>query len=235
MTSRNAAIERLNWVEIASKLDIEGYVLLPGLIGADAAGALARGTENIENARRVDLTSADLGRGQLIFSGTRLPDPFETWRAAFYRRLSVVANRWSEILRVRREYPSELEEFSRRNQRAGQVRAQSHLNRLGMEDYLSLHQINVGADVFPMQVVALLSEPGTDFLGGEFVMTEQRPRMQSRPIVVPLRFGDAAIITTAERPFKGTKGYYRVNLKHAITRVRWGQRIGVELTFHNAP
>jgi len=131
-------------------------------------------------------------------------------------------------------YPAELEDFLRHNQKAGQTRAQSHLSRLGLEDHVSLHQRNDGEQVFPMQIVAVLSEPGTDFRGGEFVMTEQRPRMQSRPMVLPLKLGDAAIITVAERPFKVTKGYYRVNLKHAIGRVRKGERIGLELSFHDA-
>jgi hypothetical protein len=97
---------------------------------------------------------------------------------------------------------------TRHNRKAGQVRALSHVNRLGIEDYVALHQRNGDEQVFPLQVVALLSAPGTDFLGGEFLMTEQRPRMQSRPMVLPLKLGDAAIITTSERPFKGTKGYY---------------------------
>ena len=136
---------------------------------------------------------------------------------------------------VDHRYPAELEDFLRRNQKAGQTRAQSHMSRLGVEDHVSLHQRNDGEQVFPMQIVAVLSEPGAEFQGGEFVMTEQRPRMQSRPSVLPLKLGDAAIIATAERPFKGTKGYYRVNLKHAISRVRKGERIGLELSFHDAP
>jgi hypothetical protein len=107
---------------------------------------------------------------------------------------------------------------------------QSHLNRLRVDDYLALHQRHDGEHVFPLQIVGLLTEPGSDFQGGEFVMTEQRPRMQSRPMVLPLKLGDAAIISTAQRPFKGTKGFYRVNLKHAISRVRGGERIGVELS-----
>ena len=114
------------------------------------------------------------------------------------------------------------------------MRALSHLSRLCVGDYVALHQRNDGDQVFPLQVVALLSEPGTDFEGGEFVMTEQRPRMQSRPMVLPLGLGDAAIITTSLRPFKGAKGHYRVNLKHAISRVRKGRRIGMALTFHDA-
>ena len=234
MTACYRDIDRLDWVGISTQLDIEGYAVLPGLLHAGTARELASLTETISGAHRVPLASADLGRGELFYFNANLPTPLETWRTVFYRRLAVIANQWSEILGVGDRYPAEAVDFHRCNQKAGQVQAQSHLNRLGVEDYLALHQRSVGEQVFPLQVVALLSEPGKDFHGGEFVMTEQRPRMQSRPMVLPLKLGDAAIITTAGRPFKGTKGYYRVNLKHAISRVRQGQRIGVELTFHHA-
>jgi uncharacterized protein len=233
MTSPNTAIDRLDWVDIATQLDLEGYAMLPRLLGADAARSLARQITT-PDATRVPLASSDLGRGELLYFGARLPSPLETWRTAFYRHLAVIANRWNETLNVDGRYPTELRDFLRRNQKAGQTQAQSHLSRLGVEDHVSLHQRNDGEHVFPMQIVALLSEPGADFQGGEFVMTEQRPRMQSRPLVLPLELGDAAIIATAERPFKGAKGYYRVNLKHAISRVRRGERIGLELTFHDA-
>ncbi len=156
------------------------------------------------------------------------------WRSAFYRHLASIANRWHEVLSVEYRYPAKLDDFLKRNRRAGQVRPQSHLNWLGAEDYLALHQRGGGEHVFPLQVVALLSEPGGDFEGAEFVMTEQRPRMQSRPMVLPLKRADAAIICTAERPFKGSRGYYRVNLKHAVSRVRSGERVGLELSFHDA-
>lgn len=234
MISPNTTIDRLDWADISLQLDAEGFCLLPGLLGADVARGLAKQT-TASDASRVTLASSDLGRGELLYFGAGLPAPLESWRAAFYRRLAVIANRWNETLGIDGRYPTELEDFLRRNQKAGQTRAQSHLSRLGVEDHVSLHQRNDGEQVFPMQIVALLSEPGADFQGGEFVMTEQRPRMQSRPLVLPLKLGDAAIIATAERPFKGTKGYYRVNLKHAISRVRKGERIGLELSFHDAP
>jgi uncharacterized protein len=233
LTSFDTSIDRLDWAGIAAELDIEGYVVLPGLLEEDAARVLARQIEVISGAQRVPLTSGDLGRGELFYFDTRLPAPLDDWRAAFYRHLAVIANRWNEVLGVGSRYPAEWEDFLLCNRQAGQVRALSHLNRLGVDDHVALHQRNDDEQVFPLQVVALLSEPGTDFLGGEFVMTEQRPRMQSRPMVLPLKLGDAAIITTSERPFKGTKGHYRVNLKHAISRVRGGQRIGMELTFHD--
>ena len=137
---------------------------------------------------------------------------------------------WASTIAIRRSWTIFSGAIGRRARQGGQ----SHLSRLGVEDYLPLHQRNAGGQVFPMQVVALLSEPGKDFDGGEFVMTEQRPRMQSRPMVLPLGLGDAAIIGTAERPFKGTRGHYRVNLKHAVSRVRSGERVGLELTFHDA-
>lgn len=234
MTSLNTTISRLDWARIASQLDDEGYALLPGLLGADTARGLARQADAKNATRHVTLASLDLGRGDLFYFSPSLPAPWESWRTAFYRYLTVIANRWNDVLGISGRYPAELGDFLRRNEKVGQIQTQSHLNRLGIEDYVPLHQCNDGAQVFPMQIVALLSQPEKDFQGGEFVMTEQRPRMQSRPMVLPLKLGDAAIITTSERPFKGTKGHYRVNLKHAISRVRQGKRIGVELTFHDA-
>ncbi len=233
MTALDATLDRLNWADIGMQLDAEGYAVLPGLLGADVARSLAQ-QSTASDTNRVTLESGDLGRGELFYFGAGMPAPLEQWRTTFYRRLVVIANRWNETLGVAHRYPAELEEFLRHNQKTGQTQAQSHLSRLGLEDHVSLHQRNDGEQVFPLQIVALLSEPGTDFQGGEFVMTEQRPRMQSRPMVLPLKMGDVAVITTAERPFKGTKGYYRVNLKHAISRVRKGERIGLELSFHDA-
>ncbi|MGS1108448.1 2OG-Fe(II) oxygenase [Achromobacter anxifer] len=227
-------LDRLDWTDIGSRLDAEGHAVLPGLLDAELARSLARQAD-APHARRVSLASGGLGRGDLYCFDAGMPAPLEQWRAALYRRLVVHANRWNELLDVHARYPDELEDFLQRNRDAGQARAQSHLSRLGVEDYVALHQRNEGLLVFPMQVVALLSKPGSDFQGGEFVMTEQRPRMQSRPLVAPLGFGDVAIIATAERPFHGSKGFYRVNLKHAVSRVRKGLRIGLELVFHDAP
>ena len=145
-----------------------------------------------------------------------LPPLVADLRASFYKHLAPIANRWSEELGVVRRHPS-------------QVRPQSSLSRLREGDYQPLHQQSDSEQAFPLQLIALLSEPGKDFSGGEFVMIEQRPRMQSRPMVLPLRKGDMAIITVAQRPHKGTKGHYRVNLRHAISRVRSGERVGLEL------
>jgi hypothetical protein len=234
MTSLDAALDRLDWVDICLQLNTEGYAILPSLLGADGARSLAQ-QATTPGANRVALEASDLGRGELLYFGADMPALLESWRTALYRRLAVVANHWNEILGVDHHYPAELENFLWHNRKAGQTRAQSHMTRLGVEDHMTLHQRSDGEQVFPFQIVAVLSEPGTDFQGGEFVMTEQRPRMQSRPMVLPLELGDMAVIATAQRPTKGANGYYRVNLKHAISRVRKGERIGLELSFHDAP
>lgn len=213
MAAIDDTVDRLDWTAIAAQLDSEGHALLPGWLGAGAARELAR---------------------QLATSAT-VHVPLAAWRAAFYRRLVGIANRWNATLGADGRYPAALDDFLRNNRQAGQTREQSHLNRLGVGDQVLLHQRKEGEQVFPLQVVALLSEPGLDFEGGDFVMTEQRPRLQSRPMVLPLRLGDAAIIATAERPFQGSRGAYRVQMRHAIGRVRRGERVGLELTFHHAP
>lgn len=234
MTPFDAKLDRLDWADISAQLDAEGHAVLPDLLSTDAARCLARQIA-APGAHRVRLEADGLGRGELLCFETGMPAPLASWRTALYRRLVSIANRWNDILGVRHRYPAELETFLQHNRRAGQTRAQSHLSRLGVEDYIVLHQRNEGEQVFPMQIVAVLSAPGADFEGGEFVTTEQRPRMQSRPAVLSLALGDMAIIATAARPFQGTKGAYRVNLKHAVSRVRRGERIGLELSFHDAP
>jgi len=235
MTLPADPFDRLDWTLIGAQLDSEGHAVLPGLLGADEARALAREAVTSNALRRVALDSLDLGRGDLLYFDTALPQLWAQWRADCYRQLARLANRWNEMLGMTYRFPGELNAFLERNRRAGQTLAQSHLNRLGTDDYVALHQRSAGEHVFPLQLVVLLSEPGSNFTGGELVLTEQRPRMQSRPMVVPLGLGDAAIIATAQRPFKGSSGYYRVNLRHAISRVRSGERVGVELSFHDAP
>lgn len=234
MTSHHVTIDGLDWVDIGAQLDAEGFCLLPGLLGADEAGTLARRIPAKQVGEGGPLHAADQGSAEVLYLGADLPAPLDGWRTAFYGHLAMIANRWNETLGIDDRYPAKLDDFLRCNQKAGQTRGQSYLSRLGTGDHVPLHQRKDGEQVFPMQIVALLSRPGADFQGGEFVMTEQRPRMQSRPMVLPLKLGDAAIITTAERPFRGTKGHYRVNIKHAISRVRKGERAGLELSFHEA-
>jgi uncharacterized protein len=229
--------ERLNWTQIGNQLDLEGFAVLPDLLNLTQVRDLTRAWGNTPTGRaseHASLEASDLGCGELLYFNANLPPILRQWRASFYQHLSSIANRWNDSLGLDRRFPSELEGFLGLNREAGQIVQQTHLSRLRAGDYLKLHQRNRGKHVFPLQVIALLSEPEIDFQGGEFVLTEQRPRMQSRPAVVPLRRGDAAIIATANRPFKGAKGHYRVNTKHAVSQIRKGERIGLELSFHDA-
>lgn len=232
MNAIERTLGRLDGNALAARLGSEGYAVLPRLLDAGEARELARAAIAANASRRVLLEAVELGRGEMFDFGAALPAPLAAWRRAFYRALAPVANRWNEALGAAYRYPAELDAFAEQQRAAGQTRAQSYASRLRAGDFLALHQRSEGEPVFPLQVVALLSEPGNDFAGGEFVMTEQRPRMQSRPMVVPLGLGDAAIIGTAQRPFEGANGVYRVNLKHAISRVREGERVGIELAFH---
>lgn len=209
-------VARLDWASIATQLNQEGYAVIPGLLSEILSESQVRDLATLHGSANI---VADL-------------------LMSFYRHLAPVANRWNDVLDVSHRHLDTLDAFLAQNREAGQIRSHSHSNsdltRLRAGDYQALHQRSDGERGFPLQLVALLSEPGTDFTGGEFVMTEQRPRMQSRPMVLPLRKGDVAVIAVARRPHKGTKGWYRVNLKHAIARVRGGERIGLELLFHDA-
>ena len=239
-------IDRLNWTSIATDLDSEGYALLPGLLSATQVQALTSqlsdqlsgksiGQINDPTLRGMSLARCEPGHSQLFFFEDKLPEVLAILRTQLYRHLASIANRWNKILQLGYRYPETLHRFLQANRDAGQNRELSHLHRLQESDYIALHQRNDGELVFPLQAVLLLSEPGQDFRGGELVMTEQRPRMQSRPIVLSMRQVDVAILSTGQRPCKGSKGFYRVNMKHAISRVRSGQRIGLELFFHLAP
>jgi len=227
-------IARLDWASIEMQLDQEGYAILPGLLSESQVRDLAALRDSTSIDRRVSLASEGFGRGDQSYFSDALPPLIADLRTCLYKHLAPVANRWNETLGVPHRYPDTLDTLLVQDREAGQTRSQSNLSRLREGDYVALHQRRDGEQVFPLQLVALLSAPGKDFTGGEFVMTEQRPRMQSRPMVLPLCKGDMAIISVAQRPHKGTKGHYRVNLKHAISRVRGGERIGLELVFHGA-
>ncbi|WP_213305639.1 2OG-Fe(II) oxygenase [Paraburkholderia sacchari] len=226
-----AMIERFDVDAIGAQLDAEGYAVLPNCFDSREARALVR----LIDGRCVPLSSvpAEAGGGERFHFDKGLPPLLHAWREALYRWLAPLANRWHALAGLEARFPAEFDAFLDANRRAGQHRPQSHLSRLRAGDRLALHRHDEGEQVFPFQVVALLCAPQRDFAGGEFVMTEQRPRMQSRAMVLPLALGDAAIIATAQRPVEGANGYYRVKLKHAISRVRDGERVGMELVFHD--
>lgn len=167
--------------------------------------------------------------------GLEAPGLFGNLLSGFYPPLAQVANQWNDILQLPYRFPPQLTDFHTQCRAVGQQQALPQLTYLRKDEHLALGQDAEGEHVFPFQLVGLLSAPGEDFTGGEFILTEQRPRMQSRPMVVPLQRSDLAVITTAHRPFQGSKGYYRVNMKHAISRVRTGERRGFLLSFHLGP
>jgi hypothetical protein len=178
--------------------------------------------------------SHGFGKGEYKYFAYPLPEPIVALRRGFYSRLAAVADRWNEAMGVSVRYPAEHESFLARCHQAGQKRPTPLLLRYGPGDYNCLHQDVYGEHLFPLQLAILLSEPGHDFTGGEFVLTEQRPRMQSRAEVAPLTQGDGVIFAVRERPVQGTRGTYRVNLRHGVSRIKSGERFTLGIIFHDA-
>ena len=225
----------IDWERISRDLDANGNAIMEKLLSPAQCEALAAlYPEDAPFRSRVIMGRHGFGRGEYKYFDYPLPKIVASLRAAFYPRLVPIANRWSEQMRVDGEYPTDHEEFLARCQKAGQTRPTPLLLKYEADDYNCLHQDLYGEWVFPLQLTILLSQPGKDFSGGEFVMTEQRPRMQSRPEVVPLGLGDAVIFAVSHRPVQGTRGTYRVNLRHGVSRLHSGQRYTLGVIFHDA-
>src|SRR4051812_20240205 len=225
----------LDWAAIERELDRHGCALVPGLLDGAACAALAAAYADAANFRnRVVMERHGFGRGEYQYFHYPLPQLVAKLRGALYPELAPMANRWNEAMRIDVRYPAEHSEYLARCHAAGQVLPTPLLLRYGADDYNCLHQDLYGEHVFPLQVAILLSRPGHDFTGGEFVLTEQRPRMQSRPEVVPLMQGDAVAFAVHHRPVQGTRGFYRVNLRHGVSQVRSGHRHTVGVIFHDA-
>jgi hypothetical protein len=225
----------LAWPQVAQDLDNFGNAVLPKLLPVEECQRIAALYENPSNFRsRVVMAKPGFGRGEYQYFKYPLPPTVDALRTLLYAGLVSVANRWNESLRIDVQYPKTLAEFLERCHAATQTRPTPLLLRYGMGDYNCLHQDLYGEHVFPIQVAILLSKPETDFTGGEFVLTEQRPRMQSRPEVVPLMQGDAVAFAVHHRPVQGTRGPYRVNLRHGVSRIRSGHRHTLGVIFHDA-
>jgi len=230
-----ASIDALDWQRVASELDAFGCATLCGLVTPPQCDALARLYARDDIFRsRVVMASHGFGRGEYKYFAYPLPPLIEGLRSALYPHLAPVANRWNEALNLDVRFPRRHREFIERCHAAGQTRATPLILQYAAGDYNCLHQDLYGEHVFPLQVAILLSEPEQDFTGGEFVMTEQRPRMQSRAEVVPLRKGDAVVFTVNSRPVQGQRGIYRVHLRHGVSRLRSGRRHTLGLIFHDA-
>jgi uncharacterized protein len=228
-------IAGLDWLRVEADLDAEGSALIERLLTPDECASLAALYPREAAFRsRVVMARHGFGRGEYSYFAYPLPGLVAGLRAAVYPRLVPIANRWHAAMGIGVRFPATHAQFIARCHAAGQTRPTPLLLQYGAGDYNCLHKDLYGEHVFPLQAVILLSEPGRDFEGGEFVMTEQRPRMQSRPMVLPLRQGDAALIAVHHRPVQGTRGAYRVNLRHGVSRVRAGQRHTVGIIFHDA-
>ncbi|MDB5416708.1 MAG: proline hydroxylase [Phenylobacterium sp.] len=228
-------VSALAWADLAAELDAHGCALIRGLLAPETCRALAGQYDHDALFRsQVIMGRHGFGRGEYRYFAYPLPDLVAELRAAFYPPLAAIANRWSAALGAAVRYPAGHTAYLARCHAAGQTRPTPLLLRYGPGDYNCLHQDLYGEHVFPLQAAILLSEPGRDFEGGEFVLTEQRPRMQSRAEVVPLRQGDAVVFPVRDRPAAGSRGPYRVTLRHGVSRLRAGSRHTLGVIFHDA-
>jgi hypothetical protein len=230
-----ARVAALDWTQASGDLDAQGCAILKGLLSPDECRALAALYPNDAHFRsRVVMGRHGFGRGEYKYFSYPLPDLIAALRPELYARLVDTANRWNLAMGIDISYPAQHEAFLKRCHDAGQARPTPLLLQYEEGDYNCLHQDLYGEHVFPLQVAFLLSEPGRDFEGGEFVLTEQRPRMQSRAEVVSLSQGDAVVFAVHHRPVQGTRGAYRVNVRHGVSRLRSGRRHTLGVIFHDA-
>jgi uncharacterized protein len=228
-------LRALDWQRIGQDLDDHGNAVIESLLAHSQCELVSRWYDDDALFRsRVVMSRHGFGRGEYKYFSYPLPPLVAALRTAFYAELAPLANRWNERLRLAARYPGEHAQFLARCHEAGQTRPTPLLLGYGTGDYNCLHQDLYGECIFPLQVAILLTQPGRDFAGGEFVITEQRPRMQSRPEVVPLRQGDAVVFAVHHRPVSGTRGAYRVNLRHGVSRIRSGRRYTLGVIFHDA-
>ena len=239
MLSRASDVEEplggIDWRAVEASLDAHGCAVLRGILAPpDCVALSALYAEEARFRSRVVMARHGFGRGEYKYFSYPLPPKIAALREGLYPPLAAIANRWNESLRSEVRFPPTHAAFLKRCHAAGQTRSTPLLLRYGEGDYNCLHQDLYGEHVFPLQATILLSRPGTDFTGGEFVLTEQRPRMQSRAEVVGLAQGDAVIFAVNERPVRGARGVYRVKMRHGVSRLRAGQRFTLGIIFHDA-
>ena len=224
-----------DWTKVAEHLDAHGWASFPKLLTKSEAAAIAGLYDDAGRFRsHIIMAKHGYGRGEYKYFSYPLPEMIADLRTALYPRLAPIANRWNESMGLDVRYPNRHAEFVQRCHDAGQTRPTPLLLQYGEGDFNALHQDVYGEHVFPLQAMVLLSEPDKDFTGGEFVLTEQRPRMQSRAEVVPVRQGDGLVWAVRHRPVQGTRGTYRVNMRHGVSRLRSGHRHTMGVIFHDA-
>ena len=235
LTGLSDRIATLDWRGIAAALDAHGCAVVNGLVAADVCAELTA-TYDVEDRfrSRIVMASHGFGRGEYKYFAYPLPPVVGELRASLYPPLATIAGHWNETMGIAVRYPSTLDEYLERCHRAGQTKPTPLVLRYGEGDYNCLHQDVYGEHLFPIQATVLLAAPGRDFTGGEFVLTEQRPRMQSRAEVVPLEQGDCVIFPVRHRPVRGSRGRYRVTMRHGVSRLRSGRRHTLGIIFHDA-
>jgi hypothetical protein len=228
-------LDRFDWTAIAASLDDKGWAVLPGLLSPDQCVETAALYDAEAGFRsRVVMARHGFGRGEYRYFAYPLPELVAGLRAELYPPLAAFANLWHHRMGIEHLFPPAHGDFLARCHEAGQTRPTPLLLRYGPGDYNCLHQDLYGEHVFPLQLAVLLSKPGEDFTGGEFVLTEQRPRMQSRAAVVPLGQGDAVIFAVHQRPVRGSRGDNRVNMRHGVSELRTGARHVLGVIFHDS-
>jgi len=238
ISTTNSAADRIHaidWQRAGQELDAQGNAVLERLLSPDECQDLSALYEKEDLFRsRVIMMRHGFGRGEYKYFEYPLPALVAELRTALYARLALMANRWNAAMGIGVRYPENHPEFLRRCHDAGQTKPTPLLLKYEKDDYNCLHQDLYGEHVFPIQVAVVLSQAGKDFTGGEFILTEQRPRMQSRPEVVSLRQGDAVAFAVHHRPVAGTRGTYRVNMRHGVSRLHSGRRFTLGIIFHDA-
>ncbi len=230
-----SAVKAINWSTVSADLDAQGWAVMPKLLPSKECDAVASLYQKDEGFRsKIVMSRHGFGRGEYKYFAYPLPPLIADLRTALYPHFAPIANRWHESMGMDVRFPKTHAEFIKRCHAAGQTRPTPLLLQYGKDDYNCLHQDLYGEHVFPLQVAILLSQPDEDFEGGVFVLTEQRPRMQSRAAVVPLKKGDAVVFAVNSRPVEGSRGFYRVNLRHGVSKLRSGHRHTLGIIFHDA-
>ena len=228
-------VDGVDWAGIGDDLDAYGCAAIRGLLAPTVCDDLAGLYREDDRFRaRIDMQRHGFGRGEYKYFAYPLPETVAALRTALYPHLAPIANRWHAAMGLAADFPAAHAHYLARCHQAGQRRPTPLMLQYQAGDYNCLHQDLYGDHVFPLQVAVLLSEPGKDFVGGEFVMTEQRPRMQSRAEVITLARGDAVVFAVSQRPVQGTRGTYRVNLRHGVSRLHEGRRQTLGIIFHDA-